>query len=392
MGSRVVYALRFHADYQCRHSGACCTANWDVPVELPVYKSLAEAVSREKLHTFTHAAVGSPFILGPDLPGDAAAILERDDEGRCVFFAPDSKLCIVHRDLGENSLPATCRHFPRVAVQDPRGIFVSLSHFCPTAASMLFRDDGARARVEIVAAPPAFPEADYEGLVVDIDDLPPLLTPRMLMDFDGYTAWERHMVARCRDVQRRPASVLATLERDARLLVRWRPGAVRLCDAIAQLPREHVDAVGEAGLRASLQRHHEVIAAVPDDLKPHADEAGLDEAMRRYVAAEWERFHAPINRYLAAKAFASWTAYQGRGIRTIVRGLDAALALVRVEAARQCRNAARALDRDLLLEAFRAADFLLNHLAVGEDLAKAWSVVEISKGPGAQAAGPRSRL
>jgi Fe-S-cluster containining protein len=376
MGSRVVYALRFHADYQCRHSGACCTANWDVPVELPVYRSLAEAVSREKLRTSTHAAVGSPFILGPELPGDAAAILERDEEGRCVFFAPDSKLCIVHRDIGEDALPATCRHFPRVAVQDPRGIFVSLSHFCPTAASMLFRDDGACARVEIVAAPPAFPEADYEGLVVDMDDLPPLLTPRMLMDFDGYMAWERHMVARCRDVQRRPASVLATLERDARLLGRWRPGAVKLCDAIAQLPREHVDAAEEAGLRASLQRHREVIAAVPDDLKPDADEAGLDEAMRRCVAAEWERFHAPINRYLAAKAFASWTAYQGRGIRTIVRGLDAALALVRVEAARQCRDAARALDRDLLLETFRAADFLLNHLAVGEDLAKAWSVVE----------------
>jgi hypothetical protein len=56
--------------------------------------------------------------------------------------------------------------------------------------------------------------------------------------------------------------------------------------------------------------------------------------------------------------------------------LEAALALVRVEAARQCRNAARPLDRDLLLEAFRQADFALNHLAVGEDLAKAWSVVE----------------
>jgi hypothetical protein len=115
---------------------------------------------------------------------------------------------------------------------------------------------------------------------------------------------------------------------------------------------------------------------VPDDLKPDPDEAGLDEAMHRYVAQEWTRFHAPVNRYLAAKAFASWTAYQGRGIRTIVRGLDAALALVRVEAARQCRNASRPLDRDLLLEAFRASDFLLNHLAVGEDLAKAWSVAE----------------
>jgi hypothetical protein len=63
-------------------------------------------------------------------------------------------------------------------------------------------------------------------------------------------------------------------------------------------------------------------------------------------------------------------------VRTIVRGLDAALALLRVEAARQCRNAGRPLDRELLIEAIRQADFLLNHLAVGEDLARAWSAVE----------------
>jgi hypothetical protein len=120
----------------------------------------------------------------------------------------------------------------------------------------------------------------------------------------------------------------------------------------------------------------EVIDAIPDDLKPASDEEGLDAAWTRHVRAVWDDYRPPINRFLAAKAFASWTAYQGRGVKTIVRGLEAALALVRVEAARQCRDASRLLDRDLLLEAFRQADFALNHLAVGEDLAKAWSVVE----------------
>jgi hypothetical protein len=83
---------------------------------------------------------------------------------------------------------------------------------------------------------------------------------------------------------------------------------------------------------------------------------------------------------VAAKAFASWTAYQGRGVATIVRGLEAALAIVRVEAARQCRDAAAPLDAELLKEAFRQADFLLNHLAVGEELAMAWSVAEAESG------------
>jgi len=367
-----VYALAFHADYRCHNSGACCTAHWDVPAELPVYRSLREAVSSGTLRAADASAGIYPFIVEANLPDGAAAILERDDEGRCVFYAADSKRCIVHRDLGEAALPATCRHFPRISVQDARGTFVSLSHFCPTAASMLFRD----LPVEIVSTPTAFPSADYDGLVVTSDDLPPMLTPRMLMDLDGYTAWERHMVARFADVHRRPVSVVATLWRDAQLLLEWRPGSLTMTDAIARLPRDYVDLQEEDGLSGSVRRFAEVMAAVPDDLKPAPDEAGLEAAMREHVQPAWAKFNPPINRYLAAKAFASWTAYQGRGIRTIVRGIEAALALVRVEASRQCRNAQRTLDAALLLEAIRHADFLLNHLAVGEELAKAWSVVE----------------
>jgi Fe-S-cluster containining protein len=372
MSSKGVFALGFHADYRCRHSGACCTADWDVPVELPVYRSLSDALVGGRLQVAPAAAGTYPFIVEPDLPDGAAAMLDRDDRGRCVFYESGERRCVVHRDLGEPHLPTTCRHFPRVSVQDRRGTFVSLSHFCPTAASMLFRD----VPVKIVAEPPAFPDADYDGLIVTADDLPPLLHPRVLMDLDGYTAWERHMVGRCADVQEPPESVLATLARDADLLRRWRPGSLTLSEAVWELPHEVIAGVPEIDLGPSLQRRDEVIAAVPDDLKPASDEDGLDTAWTMYVREAWDGFHAPMNRFLAAKAFASWTAYQGRGVKTIVRGLEAALALVRVEAARQCRDAARPLDRDRLLEAFRQADFALNHLAVGEDLAKAWSVVE----------------
>jgi hypothetical protein len=119
-----------------------------------------------------------------------------------------------------------------------------------------------------------------------------------------------------------------------------------------------------------------VIAAIPDDLRPASDEDGLEGAYVSLVLPAWLTFQRPLNRYLAAKAFASWTAYQGRGLATIVRGLEAALALLRVEASRQCRDAARPLDRDLLLEAIRTADFALNHLAGGEELAEAWSRAE----------------
>lgn len=371
-GTVRVYALAFHADYRCHNSGACCTASWDVPVELPIYKSLSEAVSNGTLRAADSSAGIHPFIVESDLPDRAAAMLERDDDGRCVFYAGESKRCIVHRDVGEAALPATCRHFPRISVQDSRGTFVSLSHFCPTAASMLFRD----VPVDIVMKPAAFPAADYDGLVVTTDDLPPMLTPRMLMDLDGYTAWERHVVTRFAETHRRPSSVIATLWRDAQLLMEWRPGSISIAAAVSRLPHEYVDLQEDTGLSGSLRRHAEVLAAVPDDLKPPADVERLEAALHVYVSPAWGAFHAPINRYLAAKAFASWTAYQGRGIRTIVRGIEAALALVRVEASRQCRDAQRTLDAALLLEAIRQSDFLLNHLAVGEELVKAWSVVE----------------
>ncbi len=343
-----------------------------MPVELPVYRSLSDALVGARLRVAATAGATYPFVVEADLPGGMGAMLERDEDGRCVFYDSTGKRCIVHRDLGEPYLPTTCRHFPRVSVQDRRGTFVSLSHFCPTAASMLFTDSP----VEIVAEPPAFPETDYDGLIVTPDDLPPLLHPRVLMDLDGYTAWERHMVGRCADVEERPESILATLMRDADLLRRWRPGTRTLSEAVWELPHDVVESKADDVLAPSLRLREEVIAAVPDDLKPPDDEDGLDDTWVNHVRDVCHEYRAPINRFLAAKAFASWTAYQGRGVKTIVRGLEAALALVRVEAARQCRNAARALDRELLLQAFRQADFALNHLAVGEDLAKAWSVVE----------------
>jgi Fe-S-cluster containining protein len=369
-----VSSLSIHADYRCRHSGACCTADWDVPVELPVYRSLREAQQSGRLTVSANAAGLDPFIVEPELPEGAAAMLERHVSGDCVFFDRGSRLCIVHRDLGEPALPATCRHFPRLAVAGARGTFITLSHFCPTAASQLFRDDVPLA---IVESPAAFPPADYDGLAVTADDLPPLLRPDVLMDDPGYSAWERQMVAVCAAAPSAEAAV-ATLARDASVLRTWTGGGEALEHAVARLPHDVVAAAAPASLDASLRAHAEAMACVPDDLRPEPDEAGLGEAYERFVREPWGGFSRVLRNYVAAKAFASWTAYQGRGVATIVRGLEAALALVRVEAARQCRDTTAPLDADRLKEAIRQADFILNHLAVGEDLAAAWSAAEQS--------------
>jgi hypothetical protein len=368
-----VYALSIHADYKCQRSGICCTSDWDVPVEVPLYRTLTEAVATGQLVRSVAEEEGYPtFIVEPDLPDAAAALVGRASSGHCVFFHSRSGLCVIHRDLGEPQLPSTCRHFPRLAVRDWRGTFISLTHYCPTAAGMLFREDVPLA---IVESPAAFPPAPYEGLTVDPEAWPPLLKPEMLMDLDGYSAWEHHMVGRCA-LALPPEGVIATLARDARLLRTFRPGNGSLVAAVAALPAETIEMPGELALDASFLLHAEVMKAVPEDVRPEPDLEGLQEAFERLVVPEWEAWHGPMRKFLAAKAFANWTAYQGRGVLSIVRGLEAALAFVRIEAARECRNAGRALDAALLKQAFRGADFVLNHLAIGEDLAEGWSKVE----------------
>lgn len=365
-----VFALSIHADYQCRHSGVCCSSDWDVPVDVVVYRSL-DAALRSGRVTPVGVPDGQPGALidTGELPDDTAAMVARTASGHCVFYHRPSGLCAVHRDMGHGSLPVTCQHFPRVAVRDGRGTHISLTHYCPTAAALLFRD----VRIEIVANPPAFPPADYEGLVVDHDAWPPLLNPRMLMDPASYGAWERHMVSRCADESGSPEGVVAALALDAAVLQDFAPDRERLIDRIQSLPPRVLSAPVPERLADSLVHFAAVMAAVPDDLRPDADEEGLELPYAELVKPLWHDWHGPLRRYLAAKAFANWTAYQGRGIEAIVNGLDAALALVRVEAARRCRDSGRPLDGEQLREAIRAADFALNHLAVGEDLADTWS-------------------
>ena len=101
-----------------------------------------------------------------------------------------------------------------------------------------------------------------------------------------------------------------------------------------------------------------------------------DVAALRLVEDGWPALAGPIGRWLAAKAFASWLALQGDGLRTTILGLRLALELLRAEAARACGEAGRVLDRPLLVEAVRRSDLLLVHLADPAALARRLSRCE----------------
>jgi Fe-S-cluster containining protein len=296
--------LSIHAEYRCRHSGACCRAGWTIPFDRREH----EGVRALQL------SVGS-FMPAAD---EEVRIAARHANGTCTFFAEDGHLCAIHSAGGQAALPLTCRMFPRVVLHDARGTFVSLSHFCPTAASLLFEPSGSETPVAIVDAPDALIDVGpLDGLDAR-EAWPPLLGPGVLMDLESYTAWERLAI----ELLTRPG-IAARTSLDALAiatagLARWTPGTT---------PLDH--AVRDA---------FSTVAPPTDVLDPH---------------------EAALKRWLAARLFGAWIAYQGDGVETTVRYLRTCLDTFTRELA---------LDANPL-EAIRRSDLRIVHEADSQQLA-----------------------
>jgi hypothetical protein len=169
---------------------------------------------------------------------------------------------------------------------DPRGVHVTLAHYCPTAAAMLFQHEGP---IEVVEGPSPVPLLEIpEGLDAR-ESLPPLREPSpggssdatrsVLMSWEEFADWER--------------------------------------EELKTLPR--------------------LIGDTP--------------------------FAPVIERYLAAKLFASWAMYQDDdGIAAVRKFVRAAYLRLREEIEIGSIAAERPLDAAILLEAIRRVDFGLFHL------------------------------
>ncbi len=200
--------------------------------------------------------------------------------------------------------------FPRIVLHDGRGTFISLSHFCPTAAALLFAEAGD---ATIVSAPgPLANVGELDGL--DARGVwPPLLREGVLMDLESYAAWEREAIALLARGDGSPAERVAELAAVTDRISRWTPGSGALLDTV----------------RASFPR----IAAAT---------AGADRERRA------------ITRWLAARLFGTWRAYQGeRGLPAIVDYLSTCLDTFTRETAAD-GNA---------IEAIRRSDLFLLHRA-----------------------------
>lgn len=342
MTTPAVFALSAHATYQCRHSGACCTAGWGIPVEAHLQPTL-----------------GITWLIP-------------DADGTCPEYDRPSGLCRIHRAHGEAMLPESCYHFPRRARIDDRGIAVSLSLYCPTAAAMLL---DAHDPLDIVHNPEAFPASrGYDGLDAS-GDWPPLLRPDVLFDLDSFAAWERCLVRTLADSPDTVASTLARIADTAERLREWTAESAPLPEWTSHVLADTRHVAPDADARfapfSGPDTYARVCALVPSGLDAPSLPADAHDVWQTLVEPDWPRWQSLALRYLAATAFASWTAYQCRGVRAHVAELYVAAGVLQAECVRRCASTGAPLDRDGLLEAIRMSDLLLVHL-VDRDALMDW--------------------
>jgi hypothetical protein len=334
--------LSFHAAYRCRHSGECCRAGWDVEVE----PHIVDAVTTGRVLP----VVSTPLPFEPLADGTGIAPA-RSSSGDCAFH--HNHRCSLQERGSESMLPSACRHFPRVFLRDARGILVTLSHFCPTAASLLF-DNGP---AEVVDAPSTLMLSEpIEGLDAR-EALPPLVRPNLLADIEGYAAWEERVVRTLLEVPD-AEQALARIEHATERVRRWTP-------ASGALTRTVDEAFGAA----------QATAAVPLPLSPAFDLVHqltgphpLLETPPTF-ANDWCRLHdavggaltRPVGRYLAASAFGNWIAYRGQGLRSVVSWLQACYDVLRVQVVRHLdASGGRVTPADLMVPV-RMADYIMVH-------------------------------
>jgi Fe-S-cluster containining protein len=341
--------LDIHARYLCRHAGACCE-NWAVPAEPRVVAIVETRQLRRKGYT------GTLFLS--NAAGHEGVTVARDRNNDCVFFDRHAgRLCVIHRDAGIEALPAACRHFPRKVLHDARGTLISLSHFCPTAAALLF----TAGRLEAVdVGPPLQLPPPFEGLDAT-DTMPPLVRPGLLCDAAGYGAWEEMGVATLARTDLTWEEALDLIAAATEVVRRWPSRSIPLAELVhgAFAAAKVRDGADEGAQTRAIENVAALAAERAADMTPISR---FEDQWRRNVGDSATLFDRPMKNYLAARLFAKWIAYQGRGLRSIVEWLRTCAAVVRhALLERAARSGLMPVESDFV-EAVRTADLLLLHV------------------------------
>jgi hypothetical protein len=340
------WCLSVHVPWCCRHAGACCRTGWTIPVEAPAFERLRVHFGRSD----------QLFVTGGPLPEGAAAVLAADENGTCRFH--EGQRCAIHRQLGPGAMPVACQQFPRQVLRDGRGTFITLSHYCPTAAALLLDS----APLTIVDAPSSL---TLNGAVEGLDAtsvLPPLLRPGLLTDLDGYGEWERQSIAVLGSDRWSADAAIGQIAAATGIVSSWAPGRASLKDAVAAAFDGASGAIRSAEAAAAqtfvvntddLTRYELAAHAVPPGLT--APQVPLYSNTATALGVSWTARHVrTVRAYLASRLFGNWIAYYASGLLTVVEYLRVCLAVF----------------DQLLVEAIRQSDLLLAHLTDPRTLAR----------------------
>ena len=168
------FVLSFHATYRCARPGRAAR---------PGGTSRSSRRSKRALRGAAHAVAADGGRRSMARRTDGAR-LRRERAVRVLRDGPDLRDPSPARPRRAARCRAACS--PRVCLLTPRGVCVTLSHYCPTAADLLFAEE---APPRIVTKPAGFPgSAHYEGLDARHAP-PPLLRPGVWLGWDGYERW-----------------------------------------------------------------------------------------------------------------------------------------------------------------------------------------------------------
>lgn len=342
----VVQCLSFHAEYACRNTGVCCGSGWTIAVESSVQQTLRLRLKEPGLE-LPNGPGGFVPLAGAPAGCDSALRLR----GRVCWFRDDRVgRCAIHRSLGESALPSACRHFPRVCVLERDRVALSLSHYCPTAAALLFADDGG---FSVVTAPSAFPrDWPFEGLDVR-DDFPPLLRPGVLLGFDGLRALELATVrSLAMAIDARVG--LDSIEHALVALSEWTPEGPSV-PALVDLAFARATSSFQATPTAPRDPRPVLLASLTHGTEPPS----LPEWNPSFLFGSADpAIDRALRRYLAARAFGNWILFHGADVRILGRYLRLALDAAHLFAGRRDGSESASTR---WLEAIRSADLWLMH-------------------------------
>ena len=341
-----VRLLALHAPYRCRHRGACCTEPWAIPVERVRRRRILEMVDAGALR-LSHQG-SDLFEAAPGLDSDADVAVGR--RGRaCVFHDPGAGGgCAIHRDMGHDALPVACQHFPRVVVLDPRGVSLSLSCVCPTAADLLY-DAGPGWQRVVHGGPVVPPGMAWAGLDAR-DTLPPQVNDALLWDWDAMTAFETEAL-----------EILAALPPEPALAL-IDGVAVRLESASAEKLGELVKSAfrDAGGAATSLEVDIDGLVGLADAASTGLPTEHCIGGVGAAAADLW-RSHGPqVSRYLAARLMAGAVLYYARSARVWSRWLQTVYAVLRRSVEAEMASG-HATDRQRFTAALARSDRLLVH-------------------------------